>query len=94
MAALRHFDTVIKMSQHCEQNRPCSSPLPAAEREAAVDALGEKGLAKSRLCAPKKKPGRALFGLLLPYPRRSGSRSPRMPHQRQEHDRFDDTVAD
>jgi len=34
------------------------------------------------------------FGPLLPYPRRWGSRSPRMPHQRQEHDRFDDTVAD
>ena len=60
-STLRHFDTVIKLSHRCKQNRPCSSCLPDAEFEAAVEALGEKGLENSLWSAPKKKPGRALL---------------------------------
>ena len=45
-SAFRHFDTVIKLSQHCEQNRPCFSRMTDAELVAAVDALGGEGARK------------------------------------------------
>jgi len=42
-SAFRHFDTVIKLSKHCEQNRPCFSSMTDAQLEAAADALGREG---------------------------------------------------
>ena len=69
-SAFRHFDTVIKLSQQCEQNRPCFSRMTDAELEAAVDALGGEGARKYPIGCPEKETGPGTLALPSPVENR------------------------